>query len=81
VVLSSRRSEVTQHLQRIVGPLEEPVMVPAVFSRQATRRVLLALAGAVTLLAAVVVLDDATSGPPADVPIEVHIADALVVTR
>jgi hypothetical protein len=81
VVLSSRRSEVTQHLRRIAGPLEEPVALPAVFTRQATRRVLLSLAGAVTILASVVVVHDATSGPSADVPIEVQIGDAVVVTR
>ena len=101
IILSSRRREVTEHLHRIVGPMDEPseatsatdashaVQVtatsPAPLSEAPARnlrRALLVLAAAATALAGVIAIRDATSSrSPAGPPIEVHIIDALVVTR
>ncbi|HUP72008.1 MAG TPA: hypothetical protein VM282_03070 [Acidimicrobiales bacterium] len=84
VILSSRRNEVTAHLQRIVGPMDESAGLeqPEVPTPRSARNALLLLAAAVTTFAGVIVVRDATSTrKPAVAPIEVQIIDALVVTR
>ncbi|MEO5840977.1 MAG: helix-turn-helix transcriptional regulator [Acidimicrobiales bacterium] len=82
VVLSSRRGEVTSHLQRIVGPLDEPFVLPAEVTRRTARRALLVLAAAATTFAGgIVVRQSISSSPPADASIEVQIIDAVVITR
>ena len=83
IVLASRRGEVTRHLENIVGPLEEPLALPPVTTRRTTRSAALVLAAAVTTLAGVIAVHNAnTPNPtPAVAPIEVQIADAIVITR
>ena len=88
VILSSRRDEVTEHLHRIVGPMDEPTEPAEAAAPEAPaaprnlRGALLLLAAAATALAGVIAIRDAASShTPAGPPIEVHIIDALVVTR
>ena len=81
VVLSSRRSEVTEYLHRLVGPLDESLELSAP-PRRTARNALLVLAAAATTLAVLgAVYARTASGGPAVVPIEVQIAEAVVITR
>ena len=81
IVLSSRRSEVTEYLHRLVGPLDESLDLIAP-PRRTTRNALLVLAAVATTLGVtgVIYARTASSGP-AVVPIEVQIAEAVVITR
>jgi hypothetical protein len=96
VILSSRRNAVTEHLQRIVGPMDESTATdepdappettglaePAAPGNRNLRGALLLLAAAATALAGVIVIRDAASSrTPAGAPFEVQIIDALVVNR
>ena len=83
IVLASRRGEVTRHLEHIVGPLDEPLVLAPVTTRRTTRSAALVLAAAVSTLAGVVAVHhaNASNPTPAPTPIEVQIADAVVITR
>jgi hypothetical protein len=95
VVLASRRNEVTRHLELLVGPTDEPSLLP----RRITKGVLVVLAAA-AISAGVTALIDAqhstgTKAPPivssalpapvapapAPTVIEPQIIDALVIER
>ena len=79
VVLSSRRNEVTEHLQFLVGPIEEPTVVPG----RVMRGAMMAMASAAVIMAAVIASHNGGSSSPEIVvaPIGVQILDALVITR
>jgi hypothetical protein len=90
IILASRRNEVTEHLHRIVGPMDEPTeategteaTAPVALPLRHLRGALLLAAAAATALAGVIAIRDAASSrSPAGVPIEVNIIDALVITR
>jgi hypothetical protein len=83
VVLSSRRREVSEHLYRIAGPFDEPLVLPDVVTRRTARSALLVLAAAATATFAggIAAHESTSSGPAADIPIEVQIAEAVVITR
>ena len=84
IVLASRRDEVTEHLQRIVGPIsaDDATNEPSTPVRHRVRSAALIAAAAATALSGFVVIRDATtSRKPAVAPIEVQIIDALVITR
>ena len=84
IVLASRRDEVTEHLQRIVGPIsvDESTTEPSAPTRHRVRGAALIAAAAATALSGFVVVRDATtSRQPPVAPIEVQIIDALVITR
>jgi hypothetical protein len=84
IVLASRRDEVTQHLQRIVGPIgvEERADETTGPTRHWVRGAALIAATAATALSGFVVVRDATKSRQAAVaPVEVQIIDALVITR
>jgi hypothetical protein len=86
IVLASRRDAVTEHLQRIVGPIgdgdEEETREPAAPTRHRMKGAALIVAAAATALSGFVVVRDATTTEQTPVaPIEVQIIDALVVTR
>jgi len=83
VILASRRDEVTQHLRRIVGPLEQPTTPgdALIATRRSTRNALLLLTAAATVFAGAIVVRVAASHQPAVAPVEVQIIDAVVITR
>lgn len=83
VVLSSRRREVSEHLHRIAGPFDEPLVLPRVVTRRTARSALLVFAAAATTLAGVAAVRQSTSSSvrPVVTPIEVQIAEAVVITR
>lgn len=82
VVLASRRGEVTQYLEHLVGPFEEPTALPPVATRRTARNAALVLAAAASTLAGVIGVQRADSRSPSPVaPIEVQIVDAVVITR
>jgi hypothetical protein len=95
VVLASRRNEVTRHLELLVGPPEEPSVLP----RRIAQGVVVVLAAA-AIAAGVIALVDAQSSTatkvppvvssapsppaaiaPAGAPIKTEILDALVIVR
>jgi hypothetical protein len=80
IVLSSRRNEVTEHLHRMVGPLDEPLELVSP-TRRTARSALVLLAAAATTAAIIVLPYVASSDSPAVAPIEVQIAEAVVITR
>jgi hypothetical protein len=84
IVLASRRDAVTEHLQKIVGPIgddestDEAVTPP----RHRVKGAALIFAALATALSGFVVVRDATTTrQPAPPPVEVQIIDALVITR
>ena len=83
VVLSGRRREVSEHLHRIAGPFDEPLVLPPAVTRRTARSALLVFAAAATSLAGVAAVHQSTSSSvrPAVAPIEVQIAEAAVITR
>ena len=86
IVLASRRDAVTEHLQKIIGPIgegdDDATEEPAAPTRHRVRGAALIAAAAATALSGFVVVRDAmTTKQPAVAPIEVQIIDALVVTR
>ena len=81
IVLSSRRNEVSRYLERLVGPLEEPVA-----SRHVARSSLVILAVVVASLASGIAGHAVAANHPAtavavETPIETQIIDAVVITR
>ena len=74
----------TEYLHRLVGPLDEPLELIAP-TRHTARRAMVLLAAAATATAAaaaIIVLPHvASSNSPAVAPIEVQIAEAVVITR
>ena len=80
IVLSSRRSEVTEYLHRMVGPLDESFELIAP-TRPTARSVMLLLAAASTVAGLIALPYVASSNSPPVVPIEVQIAEAVVITR
>ena len=80
VVLSSRRNEVTEHLRRMVGPLDESLELIAP-TRRTARSAMVLLAAASAMAAIIAVPYVASSNSPPAVPIEVQIGEAVVITR
>jgi len=80
IVLSSRRSEVTEYLHRMVGPLDASFELIAP-TRRTARRVIEVLAIASAMAATFALPYLASSSAPPVGPIEVQIADAVVITR
>jgi hypothetical protein len=84
IVLASRRDAVTEHLQRIVGPIDDDAEAtePSTPTRHRLKGAALVVAAAATALSGYVVVRDATStDQPAVPPVEVQIIDAVVITR
>jgi hypothetical protein len=84
IVLASRRDAVTEHLQRIVGPIGDDADAnePSAPTRHRLKGAALVVAAAATALSGYVVVRDATStDQPAVPPVEVQIIDAVVITR
>lgn len=84
IVLASRRDAVTEHLQRIVGPIGDDADAnePSAPTRHRLKGAALVVAAAATALSGYVVVRDATStDQPAVPPVEVKIIDAVVITR
>jgi hypothetical protein len=86
IVLASRRDAVTEHLQKIIGPIgegdDDVADEPTPPTRHRVRGAALIAAAAATALSGFVVVRDATkTKQPAVAPIEVQIIDALVITR
>jgi hypothetical protein len=84
IVLASRRDAVTEHLQRIVGPIGDDTDAdePSAPTRHRLKGAALVVAAAATALSGYVVVRDATStNQPVVPPVEVQIIDALVITR
>jgi hypothetical protein len=79
IVLSSRRSEVTEYLHRMVGPLDESLVIMAP-PRRTARRVMVVLAASTAAGIIALLYRGPTTASPAE-PIEVQIADAAVITR
>ena len=86
IVLASRRDAVTEHLQRIVGPIGEDSEAqadePAAPTHHRVKGAALVVAAFATALSGFVIVRDATTTrQPAVPPVEVQIIDALVITR
>jgi hypothetical protein len=80
IVLSSRRTEVTDYLHRMVGPFDESL--ESIAPTRRTARSALVLLAAASAMAAIIALPYvASSNSPPVVPIEVQIAEAVVITR
>jgi hypothetical protein len=80
IVLSSRRNEVTEYLHRMVGPLDESLELIAP-TRRTARRAMVLLTAASAMAAIVALPYVASSNSPPVAPIEVQIAEAVVITR